>query len=233
MSRADITVDLLIPGGLSDVFLRQSAVTRSRATRAYWNNHRLESFYVGAGPSEIQLRIYDKSAETIAHQKAWFLDLWGLPVNADVWRFEFQLRRPALKSRGLNSLEDWIQSRGALWKSLTEDWFSLRLLDNDNASRRTVHPLWKIVQSCAQRFDGAEATLRRHRAVPSLDTSHLAKQIAGGVVGLGARRGVDDLAQVKQLVEKLLDDEFRQRDFAAACQQKAIELGLSARKDAA
>lgn len=161
------------------------------------------------------------------------LELWGQAVNADVWRFEFQLRRSVLKSMGLNSLADWMQSRGTLWKYLTGEWFSLRRHDDENASRRTVHPFWDQVQSCAARFDAADAAIQRRRAIPSFDVSHLAKQIAGGVVGLGARRGVIHLEEAKKLVGDLLDEEFHDRDFAVACQQKAIQLGLDTQKEAA
>lgn len=232
-SRADITADLLIPGGLSDSFLREFGVKRSRKTKIFFDNDRMQSYYVGSAESPIQLRVYDKSAEISHSGKVWFLDLWGITINVDVWRIEFQLRRPALKSLGLNSLDDWMKFRGTLWNYLTGEWFSLRLHDDENASRRTVHPLWDTVQACTSRFDEANVTLHRQRPVPSSDISHLMKQLAGGLVGLGARRGVIDLAEAKKLLVAELDREFRGRDFTAACQQKSIELGLDGRREAA
>ena len=144
-----------------DPFIRQHAVTRSEDRRIFLHGEDLRTFYVGAPGADIMLRIYDKSAEIDHNKKLWFLPLWGLEVNQNVWRTEFQLRRPLLKSCGINTLDDLLERRCDLWTYLTGDWFSLRLSDNENTTRRTVHPLWQLVQSTAARFCVSREPVKR------------------------------------------------------------------------
>jgi hypothetical protein len=39
-----------------------------------------------------------------------------------------------------------------MWRDLTGNWYSLRLKDDSNTSRRSFHPLWLAVQECAEKF---------------------------------------------------------------------------------
>ena len=233
MSRCDLAADLLIPEGLTDTELRQHAVGFSRSFRSYIEGDQLETLYVGSGQSPVQLRIYDKSLEIAVTEKFWFLPLWGMESNGHVWRFEFQLRRPFLKSAGVNSLDDLVQKRAILWAYLTTSWFSLRELDNDNTSRRSILPLWQIVQSAGDRFGIAQETLKRSRQMPSHQTDSVVRQMASLLVGYGARAGIADVDGAIAGICKELEQAVNPSEFVKAYQKKTIQLGIEHREDAA
>ena len=63
------------------------------------------------------MRIYDKVAEIMQQsEKHWFYDLWG--QNKDVWRVEFQVRRPHLKKVGVDGLADLHSFKGDILREL-------------------------------------------------------------------------------------------------------------------
>jgi hypothetical protein len=140
MSRCDQTADFYWPQGLTDEFLRRYAVMRSRSTKLYLKDDQIESFYVGASDADIQLKIYHKSLEIVRSGKDWFRDLWSLDVLTGVWRVEFQTRRDLLRSLDINSVDDLVAKAADLWRYLTTEWFSLRLLDDPNATRALSIP---------------------------------------------------------------------------------------------
>ena len=233
ISRCDLAVDLLLPGGLTDDFVRRQAVSHVGKHRIFTDLDRLETMYVGATDSDILLRIYDKSAEVAHSEKLWFLPLWGLEQNADVWRFEFQVRRPMLRSCRINTLDDLLARRSDLWQYLTYNWFTLRLPDNENATRRTVHPLWQIVQQCAERFGPATEPIRRQRPQSSLDPLRSVRQAAGSLVGYAVRKELTTLEVALQELGDDLRHEFQERNFGEEWQRKAIQLGVRVDREAA
>ncbi len=233
MSRCDLAVDLLLPGGLTDDFVRRLAVSHVGKHRVFTNLDRLETLYVGATDSDILLRIYDKSAEVAHREKFWFLPLWGLKENADVWRFEFQIRRPVLKASGILTLDDLMTRRADLWRYLTDVWFTLRLADNQNATRRTVHPLWQIVQQCAERFGSTTEPIQRQQPRPSLDPRRSVRQAAGALVGYAVRKELTTLEAALQALSDDLRQEFQARHFGEEWQRKAIQLGVQSDREAA
>lgn len=226
MSRCDLAVDLWLPGGLTDGFVRRHAVSHARQHRLFLDHDQLQTMYVGATDSEILLRIYDKSVEIVANDKLWFLSLWGLEENTDVWRFEFQIRRPFLKQCRIDSLDDLLARRADLWQYLTDNWFTLRLCDHENSSRRTVHPLWQMLQQCAERFGPSTEPLKRLPPQPSLDPSRSVRQAAGALIGLAARTNTTTFEAALQELNDGLRREFESRNFDDDLQRKAIELGI-------
>ena len=231
INRCDLAVDTLVPGGLTDDLLRSHAVCRSEQQVIYLEKNGLNTFYQGKRGAEIMLRIYDKSVEIEASGKAWFLLLWQITENVDVWRCEFQLRRPALKGMGINSLNDLNEKQGRVWRYLTQEWFSLRQHDNENASRRTALPVWQIIQDCAQQFGVAGERIKRVGSVPSIDTSFLVKRVRSAVVGFAARTGIDDEAEAwRQMGIKIAEESVH---FKQDVQRKRIELGIHIDKEAA
>ena len=233
INRCDLCVDMLIPGGLTDEFLRRHAVCRSKDRRIHLGSDDLRTFYQGQPGAEIMLRVYDKSVEIEASGKTWFLPLWQITENVDVWRCEFQLRRTALKGFGINSLNDLSEKQGRVWRYLTEEWFSLRQQDNENATRRTAIPLWKMIQERAEQFGVCDEQIRRAAAVRSTDTAFLVKRVAGSVIGLAARKGINDLKEAWRQLEIEVAEEMKGRKFEVEVQRKAIELGIPAKKEAA
>lgn len=115
----------------------------SRATKDNtWREHReLQSFIFGSGA--IVVRIYDKVAEIMQQsEKHWFYDLWG--QNKDVWRVEFQVRRPHLKKVGVDGLVNLHDFKGDILRELAINHTSLRQPTGDsNRSRWPYHPLWQ------------------------------------------------------------------------------------------
>ena len=233
MSRCDLAVDLWLPGGLTDDFVRRQAVSHASQQRIFTEQDRLQTMYVGGKDSGILLRIYDKSVEVAHREKLWFLPLWGLTENADVWRCEFQVRRPILKAFGIHSLDDLRTRRADLWQYLTDHWFSLRLCDDENTTRRTVHPLWQIVQQCADRFGPLTEPLRRHRSPPSLDASRSVRQAAGSLVGFAARKGLTTFDAALHELSEELRQQFQSRNFGNDQQRKTIQLGIPTDREAA
>ena len=233
INRCDLSVDTLVPGGLTDDLLRNHAVCRSEQQVIYLGKNSLNTFYQGKRGAEIMLRIYDKSVEIEGSGKAWFLALWQITENVDVWRCEFQLRRPALKGMGINSLNDLNEKQGRVWRYLTQEWFSLRQHDNENASRRTVLPLWQMIQDCAERFGAAGERIKRVASVPSIDTSFLVKRVRSAIVGFAARTGIDDEGEAWRQMEIKIGEEPKEVHFKQEVQRKRIELGIHAEKEAA
>jgi hypothetical protein len=228
MSRCDLTADFYWPQGLTDEFLRRYAVMRSRSTKLYLKDDQIESFYVGASDADIKLKIYHKSVEIVRSGKDWFRHLWNLDVLTGVWRVEFQTRRDLLRSLDIDSVDDLLAKAADLWRYLTTEWFSLRLLDDPNASRRSVHPWWETVQECDEQFGTVSGPCQRRQRQPSAQIEPLVRQIAGHFVGVAARTGLRTLEDVKALVGRSLDDVLQEAEFLTKVQLKALQLGLNA-----
>jgi len=189
-SRCDIAADFLIPSGITHDFLMAYRVTRSRAHNPHFGNKILETAYFGDKGSPILLRIYDKSLEVMkSGTKNWFWNLWGLEVRRGVWLVEYQLRRDILRQFEVDTLDDLYMKIAGIWKKLTTDWFSLRLNDNDKPERRTVHPLWQMVQSCADRLGDVMEVQRTFRGDTPASREWLVSHISGCVTSLAARMG--------------------------------------------
>lgn len=143
----------------------------------------------------------------------------GGPVQA--WRVEFQLRRSLLRDLNINTVDDLKSQAGGLWTYLTEQWFSLRLPDDSNTKRRTIHLWWKSVQQLAEFFGPACSISRDLSDTPKVPTDWYVARITGCLAPLAARLGLarldDALAAMVEEVRKRIgmkswDDEYaRQR----------------------
>jgi len=225
-SRADLSADFEIPGGLDLPFLLSLRVPADLQYGSHGQGIELETFYHGSGKSPLRLRIYNKTKELLKHKdKPWFFELWNVSQETEVWRFEFQVRREALKEFQVETVDD-LQSRLAgIWTYLTEKTFSLRLLDNENTSRRTVHNLWKSVQNCAPRFgEVLEVSRVRFHQLP--ETEWYVPHIAGCLTGYAARKGIGSLTEALTALEIDLRDHFHERDFREEVATKSIQAGL-------
>ena len=229
-SRVDLAADLVIPGGLSFDFLHAHLVTSARMLKPFLKDDKLQTLYIGEG--DLQVRIYDKWAETIASGKAFFLDVWkdkvpDLGENMQhVWRVEGQMRRPVLKEFGIYSVEDFLSRLPGLWNYLPE-WASLRLLDDDNTTRRTIHPLWTLVQSAAGILGDPGLALRRIASDASAPVSWYVAHIAGCLVGFASRLNAGGLAQALRLLHVHLYAHLPPRAFTARVQAELIRLGMT------
>jgi hypothetical protein len=226
VSRVDLCADFWIPGGLSYEFLFSHKVTRNDKVNPYLDKDDLQTYYVGDTKSPIRLRIYNKGLKAEKDgTKLWFLELWKRESTEDIWRIEFQVRRPALKQFGINSLDDLKEKQAGLWHYLTSKWFSLRLPDKEKAERRTIHPLWCAVQGCfkqnapdneVKRVCGSAGT-----ASPEWHLSH----IDGCLSSFAARLGITNRDDALHELQNRLNRRNNNTDFENACIKKAIQRG--------
>jgi len=187
----------------------------------------VETYYVADKDSPIQLRIYNKGMEIKQNGglKLWFLDLWQRETIEDIWRIEFQLRRPALKRSRINSLEDLKEEKAGLWSDLTSKWFSLRLPDNEKAERRTIHPFWSAVQECFQQ-NAPDNEIKRvydsgKVASPEWHLSHIDGCLSSFAAHLGITNREDAIRELQNRLTRRNND----KDFETACIKKAIQRG--------
>lgn len=225
-SRCDLAADFLIPGGVPHDLLLSLRVPTDTQHVHYMKGNRQETFYQGATSSPIQMRIYDKALEVLkGGTKLWFLEVWKLPTCESVWRVEFQLRRPCLNEFGVNSIPELRRSLPGLWKHLTERWFSLRLHDDQNVTRRTVHPWWVSVQCCDARFGEPQPLVRADEQSPA-DAQWFISHSAGCLLSYAARRrfGSFELAASELVAD--MRDYWSRKDFEEAYIEKSIKLGF-------
>ena len=229
LSRVDACMDVYMPEGLTLPFLQTYRVPPNRQENVYATGDRLETFYHGAKDSPIQLRIYDKSHEIQTSEKTWFHELWSHPTGENVWRIEFQLRREPLRQCNIDSLEDLQTKLAGLWSYLTDSWFSLRLPDDGNTTRRTVHPLWEIVAEGASRFGDVQPVARKPREGTAQGEWYV-RNIAGLIASWSAKQAppIADVEGALEHLIPLLKQCYQSKPFAERVKIKAIRSGMAA-----
>ena len=233
VSRVDLCADFLLNEGLSYELLRTCEVTNNSKIKTYQDKNDLETYYVGDVKSPIKLRMYNKGKEVKKEgTKLWFLELWNLETAENVWRVEYQLRRPALKQFGINSLEDLKEKQSGVWHYLTTKWFSLRLPDNEKTERRTIQPFWRAVQECFKQNTNEISVKRNYRQTGTAPVDWYLSHIDGCLSSLAARLGLRKRDDALKELQLLLNKRNNEKDFESACIKKSIELGtLSKRGD--
>ncbi len=228
ISRLDLCADFHVPGGLSHEFILSHKVTRNDKGKLFLDKNELQTYYAADAKSPIQLRLYNKGVEVKqGGVKLWFLDLWQRESTDDIWRVEFQVRRPALKQFGINSLDDLKEKQAGLWGYLTTKWFSLRLPDNNKAERKTIHPFWSAVQECFKNdTPGTDSQVHRDygtsgTASPEWHLSHIDGCLSSFAAILGITTRLDALQELQIRLTK----RNNASDFETACRKKAIQLG--------
>ncbi|MGP8154574.1 MAG: plasmid replication initiation factor [Smithella sp.] len=226
VSRVDFCCDFWVPGGLSYEFLLSHKVTRNDKGNLYLDKNKLETCYVADVKSPIQLRMYNKGLEVKKEgTKLWFLDLWQRESMEDIWRVEFQLRRPALKQFGINSLNDLKEKQAGVWLYLTSKWFSLRLPDNEKAERKTIHPFWRAVQECFQQNAPANEVKRVYRSTGDASLKWYLSHIDGCLSSFAALLGITNRDDAISELQIRLTRRNNARDFQTSCIKKAIQRG--------
>ncbi len=233
VSRADLCADFLIPGGLSLEFLRSHIVAQSNERKHFESSGRLETLYVGKASGAIQLRIYDKGRQ-LAHKgvDGWLLKIWDRQSAENVWRVEYQLRRSSLRQLRVDHVGHLLQKWGGMWKYLTQSWASVRLPDNENTSRRTVHPWWELVQTCGGKFADREP-MKRHYAEESLGkAAWYVAHIEGYLASYAALKGVASLPEAMSLLDEDLRSRVSDGGFALKVARKAVHQGREISREA-
>jgi hypothetical protein len=224
-SRCDLCADFHIPGGLSLELFLSLGVPKRLKTNAHLNGGTCETYYIGAKNATIRSRIYDKSKEVLLHNKFWIQDLWGVAESKDVWRVEFQLRRPALRQYGIHSFPKLMSNLCGLWENLTSKFYSLRLLDNPNVSRRTIHPFWKAVQGCARLFGPAVDITRDFTSGDKAGSEFYISRGSWAFLSFAACYGYADLDTALHEFCRNIRHYWSDRDFEEERKMKTIEMG--------
>lgn len=176
ISRLDITADFMgkLPL-LSPIF--EEVVTRTKSKSAFGSFGRhIEGNQLSGytfGKNDLSCRVYDKTKEIIIHGKKWFEDLWkesGWLDGEAVTRVEFQCRRKVLRMMQIEKIEDLLIKLPDLWRYLTDDWLTIREVQDD--SHRTRWPItdyWKVVQNTVSCFGEVFGISRLKQRRPSRD----------------------------------------------------------------
>ena len=141
MSRVDFCFDYKLP---EIDFNEDNFVSYSKKDSKHREGGAVQTFTLGKG--DVVLRVYDKIAEIRQQSdKVWFFALWG--VESDVWRIEWQIRKPILKVFGISTFDELQEKQGGLLYYLAYDHDTLRQPNDDsNRSRWPLHPLWNDLQ---------------------------------------------------------------------------------------
>lgn len=207
VSRVDFMQD---QGGVAvkeyvDLFRADQFISRAVKMGEYGEfrmGRRATGFTIGA--DTMMLRIYDKLAELKkdpVKAAAWSGAVWGGKVPGEVTRVEFELKREALKTLEVDTLDDLESKAAAICEYLTTQWmrFVVGGVDRTHTTREEVHALWKRVQEGFRQKLGRVCAAVRHIVRGASDVSALVKQAAGCMLSVAAIRGkrvhmLDDLA---------------------------------------
>ena len=228
VSRVDLCADFWVPGGLSYEFLQSHKVTSHvKKNNIALDNDNMETYYVANKMSPIQLRMYNKGVEVRQKGgvKLWFQELWKRESTEDIWRIEFQVRRPALKQFGINSLDDLKEKKAGLWHYLTSKWFSLRLPDNAKAERKTIHPFWCAVQECFKQDAPDNEIKRAYVSAGIISPEWHLSHIDGCLSSFAALLGITNRDNALHELRNRLNRRNNDKDFETVCIKKAIQRG--------
>jgi len=141
LSRVDFSFDYALAERDFDA---DSFVSQSDKDSQHREHGTVQTFTLGKG--DVVLRVYDKVAEIRQQSaKVWFYQLWGQEEN--VWRIEWQVRKPVLRSFNISTFVDLREQQGALLRYLADYHDTLRTQTQDsNRSRWPLHPLWADLQ---------------------------------------------------------------------------------------
>lgn len=201
VSRADFCIDLaeVSVQAFKTAHFKKNYKTLSRSQGAEENTGAIDkdtwrylqsrglTLYYGRSP--LTLRVYDKKAE-LDHKmnprkwQAMIERRWGGAIPEHATRVEFELRREALKKRGIDTIEDLYRKRAALVQYLCFEWFNyLQPTKDRNRARWPVLPAWENVQQGFRDVFGGMLDMDLSPLPKAeCDVSALAKQAFGVVM---------------------------------------------------
>ncbi len=139
---------------------------------------------------------------------------------------EFQIRRPILKQFKIDSLTDLVERSGGLWRYLTDEWFSVRMQDDTNTTRRSEHGWWLAVQEAGQDF-GQQLQITRNYAKGGKAQADWYVSHAGGcLLGYAARQGISNIESASGELSKQIGRYWAGRDFTSRYKKERIKLGF-------
>jgi hypothetical protein len=226
ISRCDLYKDFRIPGGLDEDYIRIHMVSRTRSTNTFRKDNKLETFYAGAKGSALVLRLYDKGKKVLnsEDEERWKV-IWFTDDVTDIWRVEFQARRNVIKQFGINSIEDLRKKQADLWEYMTGPWFSLRNLDSENQSRRTMTDFWALVHDSSP-FGSKSGAIRQTHQDRAWDRKWYLHRMNSLIIPYSA---LTKKYTWEDAIRKLIPDLTTlaaESNFKEAVQKKSIEMGI-------
>jgi len=193
LSRIDVCADFQ---GVDLTHLDGAKVVCSANFRpVYPNIDHPECYQLGKG--NIVVRVYNKSRELRATGgKTWLPSVWAqhpdFDPEADVWRFEVQFRREALREFGIDTPHDGFANLPELLRAGL-DWADLRIPQGLSTDRWERHPLWVALDQAT----GTQFHLTREALTASLASlDQIAASVAGYTISAGAALQTYDLGAV-------------------------------------
>jgi hypothetical protein len=154
ISRVDITTDFNVElpeltHHLKEVVMRPRKKTEFGRYETYIDGYNTTGYRFGQ--HDLMCRIYDKTKEILRSDKKWFEELWkknGWETVESVTRVEFQCGRKLIKEMRINTINDLYLLLPDLWKYLTNDWLTIRVIENDShRTRWSLTKFWQTVQN--------------------------------------------------------------------------------------
>ncbi len=197
VSRADLFVDVVTDIILNDIN-EDAFVTRAR----YKQTHRLSNLVTGFSISPkatLSARLYNKTEELKVSGKEYLTHIWrehGWKENQTVLRLEFQLRRTSLGEHHIQSLNDLLTSRGALWRYCTEHWLRLTIPSRQDKtqSRWPLHWLWVLFTNIKWGFDTQPISFPLRKYLAPSDERLFINGLST-ITSFMAREGITDINQ--------------------------------------
>ncbi|MES9868409.1 MAG: hypothetical protein ABW149_01725 [Sedimenticola sp.] len=194
VGRVDLCVDFTTSTDISAIPER-NWVTRARLFDFYTVQRQFSGLTIGKG-GDLSARLYNKALEVSTSKKDYMFDIWqdlGWNHVDDVWRLEFQFRRPVLRQLGIREFSSLLSSLGGLWQYATNDWLRLTCpTPSDNTqSRWPTHPLWAVLS--AADWGTEQGCYRQHtpKDTPPSDKSLFINGLSG-LTSFMAREGITD-----------------------------------------
>lgn len=188
----------------------------------YPNAEHPETFQFGK--AKLVVRVYNKTRELRVSRKDWLPALWALHPGfnpaSDVWRFEIQLRREAIREFGDPSPFDACEFPEAFLR-YGLGWADLRIPEGKSSDRWERHPAWEALAEAA----ASHTTLTREAVNPSLASlPHIARSVAGYLVSAGAVAGAATLDESWGILEPYVRRCFEtEDDFGDRALKRRIE----------
>ena len=168
-----------------------------------------ETFQYGKGA--IVVRVYNKTREIASKGGAWRESLWeacrGYRADQDVWRFEVQYRREALKELGADMAHEAFGNLdGLLGYGL--GWANLRVPQGESTDRWDEDERWTALRDATR----AGHYLKRMRVESRVgDVERLVPMICGLTLSVAARLGIYDLQFLSKVLESMVR-QYAERD---------------------
>ncbi len=169
LGRVDMCVDMagVDVGEFVELLDAGQYVTRAKSWSKYGEGRRTTSIRFGAG--KVVMRVYDKLLESAKDARKYAVLVshrWGFTPDCAT-RVEFQLRREALRTFGIDSVGDYVKVRGRLVAYLCGQWFRFTetAVDRTHTLRAENHRLWvkvaEVFGAWAGESEGAIKRVRR------------------------------------------------------------------------